>query len=299
MIAGRSASRARRVPCLFMLVPSVIYGQVVGVVERPAPASAPPLEEEGGWGRYEAVADTHAECPICFESLCSAPTAVFASAGRRSCFHYFHAACARDLAAAGHAACPLCRAAFSACLPVPLAAEEPEAWFRVVDGNGDGMLNQREVLEALKAQFPVDHARLECDLPGLWPRWDPSGDGKIALAEFLGERGLLTFIREEFIAAEASGGRGLCPDIRRDKEGWFAWVDEDGSGELSQGEVVRGLVKSFRLADSFEKNGELRSVVANVWFLFDHDGGGGVDRAEFLKPGDGLADTVIASFALP
>ena len=80
------------------------------------------------------------------------------------------------------------------------------------------------------------------------------------------------------------------------QEGWFAWVDEDGSGELSQGEVVRGLVKSFNLSRDLAKNEELKTTVANVWCMFDEDGSGEIDREEFTKPGDGLADSIIASF---
>jgi hypothetical protein len=38
----------------------------------------------------------------------------------------------------------------------------------------------------------------------------------------------------------------VIPDIKYNKMGWFDYFDEDNSGELSQAEVVRGLIKSFR-----------------------------------------------------
>jgi Ca2+-binding EF-hand superfamily protein len=39
--------------------------------------------------------------------------------------------------------------------------KDPQAWFQVVDMDGDGDLNAREVFEVLKAQFPIDYNRLE------------------------------------------------------------------------------------------------------------------------------------------
>jgi hypothetical protein len=34
-----------------------------------------------------------------------------------------------------------------------------------------GILFQKTVLEILKAQFPIDHEKLEKDLPVLWQKW--------------------------------------------------------------------------------------------------------------------------------
>lgn len=38
----------------------------------------------------------------------------------------------------------------------------------------------------------------EAELPRLWSRWDPSMDGFIEMQEFLGPRGLLSFLRKHF-----------------------------------------------------------------------------------------------------
>ena len=37
-----------------------------------------------------------------------------------------------------------------------------------------------------------------------------------------------------------------------------------------------------------------RSIAA-IWPIFDDDGSGAIDREEFLRPVEGLADTVIAT----
>lgn len=86
------------------------------------------------------------------------------------------------------------------------------------------------------------------------------------------------------------------PDIRTNKLEWFNRFDEDLSGELSVSEVTRGLIKSFHLSSHVEQVRALRDIVANIWCVFDEDQSGEVSREEFLRPGDGMADSIIASF---
>ena len=103
------------------------------------------------------------------------------------------------------------------------------------------------------------------------------------------------------------------------------YFDEDHSGTLEKGEVIRALIKTFRLSSDLSKVSspcpphtaqsslpdlpnsshcvsvcgqveEMRQVVAAVWPMFDPDGSESIDRAEFLDR-DGLADTVIATCA--
>jgi len=240
------------------------------------------------------LANEHAECCVCFEPMHSAPAGVLVDPrGNRVCWHFMHDACARSLHAAGQRGCPLCRAPFDRVLRVPDITQDQDAWFRACDKDGDGVLNPREVLEIIKAQFPVNHERLEAELPSLWREWDESMDGYIQREEFLGPNGLLAFLTNDF-AAEAS--EETVPDIRRDKGAWFDYFDEDKSGDLSVVEVTRGIIKSYKLNENFDKVREIRSIIANVWCVFDHDGSGEVDRDEFLRPMDGMADSIIANF---
>jgi Ca2+-binding EF-hand superfamily protein len=269
-----------------------------------ASASASSTHEEN----YAALADKHAECSICFDPLCSAAAAVFRDgAGRRTCHHFFHASCAHAWAeqqqqqqqqqggGGGRGGqCPLCNAPFVGVTAVPDIDADPDAWFDACDMDGDGSLNTREVFEILKAQFPVDHEKLEADLPRLWRRWDPSMDGQIQKHEFLGPSGLLTFVRQRFLSQ--GEGEVAAPDIRQSKAAWFDRFDEDRSGDLSIEEVTRGLIKSFHLSSDFARVEEMKDLVANVWCVFDHDGSGEVDRDEFLRPNDGMADSIIASY---
>lgn len=94
---------------------------------------------------YEAVADDHAECSICFEPLCQAPTAVFRDQRqKRICHHFFHLSCAENLYNENHRECPLCRLNYHDVLPVPNIDENSDAWFNVCDKDHDGNLNVRE-----------------------------------------------------------------------------------------------------------------------------------------------------------
>jgi len=245
---------------------------------------------------YDALASDHAECAICFEPLCNPePVAVFCDRSRRRvCYHFFHLSCAQQTAQIS-GDCPLCRASFASVLPVPEIKDDAQAWFQVCDKDGDGSLNPREVLEIIKAQFPVDYEKLERDLPRLWTRFDPNMDGQIQREEFLAPNGLLSFIRTHFLKENAPAAP--VPDIRTDKHGWFSYFDEDVSGELSVQEVTRGLIKSYHLNQDIQSVNRLREIVSNIWCIFDADGSGEISREEFLLPNEGLADSIVASFA--
>ena len=52
-----------------------------------------------------------------------------------------------------------------------------------------------------------------------------------------------------------------CGDGDDAQRAWFAYFDEDNSGELSQAEVVRGLIKSFRLGSDLRTVQEMKDTV--------------------------------------
>ena len=76
-------------------------------------------------------------------------------------------------------------------------------------------------------------------------------------------------------------------------------VDEDDSGELDKEEVVRALLKTLALTGDPTRVQMMRSTVEAIWPVFDDDGSGTIDRQEFLKANDGLADTIIATMGAP
>lgn len=77
-----------------------------------------------------------------------------------------------------------------------MCAWPTRARLSVQDVEGDGKLSRQQVLSALVAQFPIDVAKLEAELPSLWARWDVDGSGFVTREDFVDpEKGLLRFVR--------------------------------------------------------------------------------------------------------
>uniref|UniRef100_A0A7S4KY48 Calmodulin n=1 Tax=Guillardia theta TaxID=55529 RepID=A0A7S4KY48_GUITH len=206
-----------------------------------------------------------AECVVCFDDMHKEACSVFLKNSKRICPHFLHYRCACDVmnSSRGGKHCPVCRRSFDSVRQVPSIDEDPEGWFEAVDLSGEGTLNQREVLEVLKAQLPLDAQRLEEGLPELWRNWDRAGDGVISKEEFLASDGLLACIRRDFYRDVEREAR--IPDVRENKEEWFDYWDYDKSGTLEQEEIVRALIKTFRLSDDRSRIEQMRSVVSAVW----------------------------------
>jgi len=244
------------------------------------------------------IAEQHAECPICFEPLHSAPAGVFVDAsGKRVSQHMFNLDSARRWAV-DNTNCPVTRKPFASVLEVPDLLTNPQEWFKVVDIDGDGKLSRKEVIEVLKAQLPVDQAILDAvaDDPHseLWTRWDPDGSGFIDPEEMLSESGLIHYVREVFAA---TGAGAAIPSIRSSKEAWFQYWDEDNSLSLEKEELVRALVHTFELGQHYDRLQAMRETIDMMWPMFDTDGSGSIEMDEFVAEPDGLANTIIANLA--
>eukprot|EP00281_Chroomonas_sp_CCMP1168_P009241 CAMPEP_0206272876 /NCGR_PEP_ID=MMETSP0047_2-20121206/34258_1 /ASSEMBLY_ACC=CAM_ASM_000192 /TAXON_ID=195065 /ORGANISM="Chroomonas mesostigmatica_cf, Strain CCMP1168" /LENGTH=249 /DNA_ID=CAMNT_0053701859 /DNA_START=68 /DNA_END=818 /DNA_ORIENTATION=- len=236
----------------------------------------------------------YAECVVCFDDMYKEQAGVLLQGGKAVVPALLAPAMRKDGARLkwGGKCCPVCRKAFDGVDAVPGIDDDPHGWFKVVDLNGDGKLSQREVVEVLKAQLPIDYLRLEAELPDLWNTWDVNKDNIISEEELLEpNRGLLAYIKREFPRSEAAG----IPDIRTDREGWFRYWDYDKSGTLELDEIVRALIKTFKLSEDHSRIESMREMVTAVWAIFDTDGSGGIDTEEFSRPGDGLADSITAS----
>lgn len=238
------------------------------------------------------VAADHGECPVCFDALCNRPAAVLlqsSSGSKRACRHFAHLGCVRSARA-----CPVCNAQFARAVELPNFDHEPEAWFAMVDFDQNGTLCKREVYDVIKTLVPVDIAQLTQNIDALWPRWDLNRSGLLEYRELCDPKvGLLAFVRMSFLRQRGKEP----PKLATNKELWFQFWDEDCSGALSKLEMTRALVKTFGLSPHPSKLAELGQVLDAVWGLFDSDNSGSVELKEFLQPGDGLGDTLVASLS--
>ena len=87
-------------------------------------------------------------------------------------------------------------ARFSAGLPVKAKSSSSSSSEEVEEGsklsnsnNGDGRLSPPEVLEVLRAQLQCNWHAMAVELPKLWDRWDPNGDGFVEQHEMICEVG--------------------------------------------------------------------------------------------------------------
>lgn len=304
-VAVPIASPQNALPAGMNAMPQAVGSPVGMPAARSTPPSYNPSDSPPMGLPVEAiVAAQHAECPICFEPLHSAPVGVFVDAGgKRVSMHFFNLNAAQAWLQTGNGLCPVTRKPIRGTLRIPDLRTDPNGWFDAVDLDGDGRLSRREVISALKAQLPIDNAKLDQAAidPNhwMWQQWDSDGSGHIERRELLHPQGLANYVTNVFGRDAARVG---VPSIHSDKEGWFRFWDEDDSGTLEKGEVVRALVKTLcapgegvDVPPDVRSIQTMRSTIDAIWPIFDTDGSGSIERLEFLRPADGLADTIIAT----
>lgn len=278
-----------------MAQPPPGYNEAVRLPGRAYEGYVPPMANAAA---HQAV--HHNECPICFDAMHNEQSGVLAKRnGVRVCPHFFHHRCVSDLLKRGNALpqamrnpnCPLCRTTFESVVAVPKLESDPSAWFKVVDMNGDGGLSKSEIKYVLLAQLPIDEVILEEELNANFRKWDKNKDGFIRQNELMDPHtGLVAYFR-----SKATLRQNAVPDIKSNKEAWYAHYDENNNGTLQMDEVVRGLIQTFKLGHDSERMQQICGTVEAVWPIFDTDGSGSIEKAEFLRPGDGLADTIVAT----
>ena len=154
--------------------------------------------------------EQHAECCICFDELHERVVASFSYQGKRTCPHFFHDDCAAQLLQSGAKACPICRRKIDLRMRVPKATDDPKGWFKCIDVESNGKVTRGHVMAVLVSQFPIDHVKLEEELPTLWTRWDTDGDGFLTMEEVIGgEHSLLHFVTTQLLKQPA--GTGVPP----------------------------------------------------------------------------------------
>ena len=242
----------------------------------------------------------HQECVICFENLCSREACcLYNQSGIRVCRHYFHTDCmiAPSSVLQPRRSCPICRVEWTSIVSLPNPLNNPRAFFDMIDSDSSGCLNRNEVLEGLKACLDVDWRKIEQSVEILWNTWDKDKGGTISYAEMVEPNtGLLAYIIRNYPRSEVDRAREP-PDLRQRPRDWFQYWDEDKSNSLEKEEIVRALVKTFRITQGSASVATITEVIDAVFCIFDPDGSGSIDINEFTMS-DGLCDTIIASLSL-
>ena len=125
-----------------------------------------------------------------------------------------------------------------------------------------------QVVEALKATLPVDPDAFDraAAESSWWRQYDRDGSGFIEPHEL---PGLAQYVQAEIARRRSSDG--LIPEIRTNRQAWFAYWDEDESGSLDKEEVVRALLKTLRITSEPMRVAQMRST--NHGQLLPYEGG--------------------------
>jgi hypothetical protein len=185
------------------------------------------------------------ECPISAEALHAAAVGVLLSAtGRRVSAQFFNLNALKRWFKLSQT-CPITGQRAHRVLELPDIRADPAAWFKIVDMDGDGKLSRTEIIDALKAQLPIDCKRLDMEAKALWAVWDKDGSGFIEEAEFFGPEGMVAAVSVAFEIV--STAPAAIPSIGTDRKSWFAFFDEDKNCILEEAEFRRGMIKTLHL----------------------------------------------------
>ena len=128
--------------------------------------------------------------------------------------------------------------------------------FNQIDNNGDGKVNQQELLKGLKAKIKSD--TLEKDVAEIYKNIDMDNNGYIEY--------------EEFVRAAVSKERFLNENVLRFA---FRYFDKDGSGEITFDEIEKIFKDS--VSDKSNVHDALKKIIAEV----DTNGDGIISFKEF------------------
>mmetsp|Transcript_23850 Transcript_23850/g.31052 ORF Transcript_23850/g.31052 Transcript_23850/m.31052 type:complete len:913 (+) Transcript_23850:67-2805(+) len=297
---------------------------------RPAPPP-PPLspEEQSGLSSPARrlscivggeVAEEHSECAVCFDELHARQIGVLVDNNNaRICRHLFHLDCLEDLVKPGeNILCPMCRKVSGGIVALPSVVSDPHRWFQLLDVDHTGRIESEDVLITLKAQLKCREEELDAQWDKLWDSFDLDHSGSLTYDELVHpDRGLVSALTRVLglspddvhalqnpMSCTSEHNQNTptpsylhnAPDLTKDKHAWFEFWDEDNSGTLDEGELLRALVHSFNKRGQRNEVREMKDIVHSLLAACDVSGDGLISRDEFLASSVGLADVIIANF---
>jgi Ca2+-binding EF-hand superfamily protein len=237
-----------------------------------------------GGGNQRAY--NHQECAVCYDLLTCKPVSnIVDDEDVKVCYHSFHSACLATLTVLH---CPICAKEFHHTVPAPSVILDSVAWFKHMDVNDDGNLTYEELLEGLKGQLDVEWSQVEMDLDSFFHRWDTDRDGVISFEEFNDQQnGVVAYLLHN----HPKNPRPEPPNLlTTGYDEWFNYWDENNSNSLDRSEVLRALIKTFKIYHI--ERSAIATILDSLWPIFDTDGNGVIERGEFIE--GGLGETIAA-----
>ncbi|CAE7411673.1 BBS1 [Symbiodinium natans] len=191
------------------------------------------------------------ECPICLEPLCrSTPAAFVDSVDAAVCLHLLCSNCARGYASStntqGEALrCPECRRHATTMKQLPSLSEDPLRWFEFLAGTSDtvsvnGKVAKSMLLRTISSILPVEADAIEAGSMG------GELSQEVSASDFLTHE-LFVWVWRNVQEHLRCMKLGPPPDLE-ERRAWFKYWNLSESGRLSRAEVLRAILRSFRVS---------------------------------------------------
>ncbi|CAE7708446.1 slc10a7 [Symbiodinium sp. CCMP2592] len=211
-----------------------------------------------------------AECPICLEPLCrSTPVAFVDAADAAVCLHLLCSKCARGYTSStntqGEALrCPECRRHAITMRQLPSLSEDPLHWFEFLASDTvsvNGKVAKSMLLRTISSILPVEADAIEAGRVGT------ELSQEVSASDFLTHE-LFVWVWRNVQEHLRCMKLGPPPDLE-ERRAWFKYWNLSESGRLSRAEVLRAILRSFRVSSTDrQKLQELRARVDKVWDLW-------------------------------
>jgi len=211
-----------------------------------------------------------AECPICLEPLCrSTPVAFVDAADAAVCLHLLCSKCARGYTSStntqGEALrCPECRRHAITMRQLPSLSEDPLHWFEFLASDTvsvNGKVAKSMLLRTISSILPVEADAIEAGRVGT------ELSQEVSASDFLTHE-LFVWVWRNVQEHLRCMKLGPPPDLE-ERRAWFKYWNLSEGGRLSRAEVLRAILRSFRVSSTDrQKLQELRARVDKVWDLW-------------------------------
>ncbi|CAK9072462.1 unnamed protein product [Durusdinium trenchii] len=154
--------------------------------------------------------------------------------------------------------CPLCRATFAAAVRLSDPSVDPKSFFRLAC--------EKYAIGAIEAILPVNASTFAPIFDQLWPQWCEAPDEGMKESDFMRPDGMLAWLSSHILERKIDDQLGVPPSLQ-EAESWFRHFDFHGNGHLSKSELLRGIVKSYDVAQLVPQTPSRKARTVGVYKL--------------------------------